>query len=83
MRGFGAALCLNPEKDLTGTRQSGYKTQVLEFIETEHTPKNLLLRSVRRQDPQSVDLTARRESYEGLKKVLGISDWHLERVVTK
>ena len=26
MRGFGAALCLNPEKDLTGTRQSGQRT---------------------------------------------------------
>jgi SAM-dependent methyltransferase len=61
----------------------GYKTQVLEFIETEHTPKNLLLRSVRRQDPMAVDMTSRRESYEGLKKVLGISEWHLEQVVTK
>jgi hypothetical protein len=26
MRGFGATLCLNPEKDLTGTRQSGQRT---------------------------------------------------------
>jgi hypothetical protein len=26
LRGFGAALCLNPEKDLTGTRQSGQRT---------------------------------------------------------
>ena len=26
MCGFGAALCLNPEKDLTGTRQSGQRT---------------------------------------------------------
>ena len=24
----------------------GYKTQMLEFIETEHTPKNLLIRGV-------------------------------------
>lgn len=29
---------------------ANYKTQVLEFIDTEHTPKNLLIRSVRRPD---------------------------------
>ena len=26
----------------------GYQTQLLEFIETEHTPKNILIRAVRR-----------------------------------
>lgn len=26
----------------------GYETQVLEFIDMEHTPKNILLRAVRR-----------------------------------
>lgn len=59
----------------------GYKTQVLEFIETEHTPKNLLIRSVRRTDATVQDLTARREAYEGLKHILGVKDWHLERAV--
>lgn len=59
----------------------GYKTQVLEFIETEHTPKNLLIRSVRRTDATAQDLTARREAYEGLKDILGVKDWHLERAV--
>ncbi len=29
----------------------GYQTQVLEFIEAEHTPKNLLIRAVRRAQP--------------------------------
>lgn len=28
---------------------SGYQTQVLEFIETEHTPKNLLIRAIKRR----------------------------------
>ncbi|WP_397569872.1 class I SAM-dependent methyltransferase [Schlesneria sp. T3-172] len=60
----------------------GYKTQVLEFIETEHTPKNLLIRSVRRTDATAQDLTARREAYEGLKDILGVKDWHLERAVS-
>lgn len=29
--------------------QEGYETQVLEFIDMEHTPKNILIRAVRRQ----------------------------------
>ena len=28
--------------------RAGYETQVLEFIDMEHTPKNILLRAVRR-----------------------------------
>ena len=59
----------------------GYKTQVLEFIETEHTPKNLLIRAVRRSEGSASDVTSRREAYEGLKSILGITDWHLEQVV--
>ena len=59
---------------------NGYKTQVLEFIETEHTPKNLLIRAVRRQEGSAPE-TSRREAYEGLKSVLGITEWHLERAV--
>lgn len=59
----------------------GYKTQVLEFIETEHTPKNLLIRAVRRQEKPSATIqNSTLEAYDGLKKILGISDWHLERV---
>lgn len=29
----------------------GYKTQLLEFIDLEHTPKNILIRAVRRDNP--------------------------------
>lgn len=32
---------------------AGYKTQVVEFIDTEHTPKNLLIRSIRRPNAQT------------------------------
>jgi hypothetical protein len=59
----------------------GYKTQVLEFIETEHTPKNLLIRAVLRPEGSATDSAARQESYNGLKSVLGITEWHLERAV--
>lgn len=58
----------------------GYRTQVLEFIETEHTPKNLLIRAVRRRDGAN-DQSARREVYEQLKQVLGITEWHLESIL--
>jgi len=34
--------------------QCGYDTQVLEFIDMEHTPKNLLIRGVRRKGMRSV-----------------------------
>jgi hypothetical protein len=58
----------------------GYRTQVLEFIETEHTPKNLLLRAVRRQEPAAPEMAARRAAYDQLKEVLGLSKWHLEEI---
>jgi hypothetical protein len=30
---------------------AGYAVQILEFIETEHTPKNLLLRAIKQDSP--------------------------------
>ena len=32
--------------------QQGYDTQILEFIDMEHTPKNLLIRAVKRKGMQ-------------------------------
>lgn len=37
--------------------QQGYETQILEFIDMEHTPKNLLIRAVKRA-PQAADSEA-------------------------
>lgn len=34
----------------------GYKTQILEFIDMEHTPKNLLIRGVLRKDAKREDI---------------------------
>ena len=31
--------------------QKGYEVQILEFIDMEHTPKNLLIRGVKREKP--------------------------------
>lgn len=38
---------------------SGYKTQVMEFIDMEHTPKNILIRAVREHVPKSFTLTSK------------------------
>lgn len=48
---------------------AGYKTQILEFIDLEHTPKNLLIRAVRRTNP---DKHRNAERYSALKTKLGI-----------
>ncbi|MDX1967229.1 MAG: SAM-dependent methyltransferase [Planctomycetaceae bacterium] len=55
----------------------GYRTQVVEFIETEHTPKNVLLRAVRR-DYTVAELTQRRSDYVELKSNLGVGAWRLD-----
>lgn len=57
--------------------RAGYQAQIIEFIDLEHTPKNLLLRAVRRQrtDPGAA------EAFRSLKNQLGISEFSLERLL--
>jgi len=51
----------------------GYQTQVVEFIDMEHTVKNILIRAVKRQAPQEKSaLHAKVKSYLALKHTLGI-----------
>lgn len=38
---------------------AGYQTQILEFIDMEHTPKNLLIRAVKREHTRKQDLESR------------------------
>ena len=56
----------------------GYKTQVMEFIEMEHTPKNILL--VGRKSEAPVDKEAILKQIEDLKKQYGIEKHYLEKV---
>uniref|UniRef100_A0A7C2NX81 SAM-dependent methyltransferase n=1 Tax=Schlesneria paludicola TaxID=360056 RepID=A0A7C2NX81_9PLAN len=58
---------------------SGYRTQVVEFIDLEHTPKNVLLRAVKRPASSAEDDQRRREEYETLKHDLGVTAWHLDK----
>jgi SAM-dependent methyltransferase len=55
----------------------GYRTQVVEFIDMEHTAKNLLIRAVRRpgNHPASQDRIA---AYQDMKANLGIETTPLE-----
>lgn len=50
--------------------QQGYDTRILEFIDMEHTPKNLLIRAVRRKGMQS---RKRRSDISEVKELLQIS----------
>lgn len=56
---------------------SGYETWPLEFVPSEHTPKNTLLRAMRRGD---VDPTAARE-YAALRDAIGSRGIALERML--
>ncbi len=49
--------------------QQGYDTQILEFIDMEHTPKNLLIRAVKRNSMRP----RRQEDINGLLEYLGIA----------
>jgi len=59
----------------------GYRTQILEFIDMEHTPKNLLIRAVRQGEPDRQRLDAQAAGYREFKRLLGI-DPYLERALS-
>lgn len=55
---------------------AGYRTQVVEFVDLDHTPKNLLLRAVRRKFP----VADQRIAYSQLKSALGLSEIASDRI---
>ena len=60
--------------------QQGYDTQILEFIDMEHTPKNILIRAVRRRNVKaSCAPEAVRAAYERCAQALH-ADLTLERL---
>lgn len=58
----------------------GYKVQILEFIDMEHTPKNLMIRAVRQTTPDQGQLEKLTEGYGEFKRFLTI-DPYLERAL--
>jgi SAM-dependent methyltransferase len=59
----------------------GYTTQVVEFIDLEHTAKNLLIRAVRREQSDPAQRAGHLAEYEALKRLVGIETPYLERAL--
>lgn len=57
----------------------GYKTQIMEFIETEHTPKNILL--VGRKHENIIDKQHIMKQIQDLKNEYGIEKHYLETIL--
>ncbi len=60
----------------------GYRTQILEFIDLEHTPKNLLLRAIRRKTADESGDAYRQAAYDRLKSDLSLDNWHLDTILS-
>lgn len=50
--------------------EQGYETQILEFIDMEHTPKNLLIRAVRKGNGGDVPMLKKKQSVEEVLEFL-------------
>ena len=59
----------------------GYKTQVMEFIEMEHTPKNVLLVGRKANDPDEEEKTKILNEIKLLKERYGIERHYLEKII--
>lgn len=57
----------------------GYKTQIMEFIDLEHTPKNLLIRAVKRTSDAN-DLA--QDQYRDLKSLLNLHTLATDEIFT-
>jgi hypothetical protein len=57
----------------------GYRTQVVEFIDMEHTAKNVLIRAIRRYDDRPRDEAI--AAYRELKKQYGLDSIYLEQAL--
>ncbi len=58
----------------------GYKTQVMEFIEMEHTPKNVLLVGRKANDPDEEEKAKILNEIKSLKERYGIERHYLEKI---
>ncbi|RMG39529.1 MAG: SAM-dependent methyltransferase, partial [Planctomycetota bacterium] len=62
----------------------GYRTQVLEFVDLEHTPQNVLIRAVRRAKPASAgDRGELLRQYRATKEQWRIERFALERLLAE
>jgi SAM-dependent methyltransferase len=61
----------------------GYATQVVEFIDMEHTPKNVLIRAVRRPQSDEAQAANRFTEYRRLLAALGLESCAFERELAR
>ncbi len=59
----------------------GYRSRIIEFIDMEHTAKNLLLRSIRSPTLTQQQRDIARAAYFSMKKSFGIERFHLEKLL--
>lgn len=59
----------------------GYKTQVMEFIDLEHTPKNLLIKAIKSQKPTNTKKA--RQQMDQLMQSYGIKDWAMLKLLAE
>ena len=53
----------------------GYQVQLLEFIDMEHTPKNIMIRAIK---SSKVDKEKALNSYKQFKEFWGLEDLYIE-----
>lgn len=58
----------------------GYRTQIVEFIDMEHTPKNLLIRALK-QNYSADQRAGKIREYQVCKSDLGLTDLYLEEAL--
>lgn len=58
------------------------RTDVVEFVSTEHTPRNLLIRAVKQQQRQPPEAAQWAAEYVALKRYWGVTP-HLERLLAE
>lgn len=62
---------------------AGYATKVIEFIPSEHTPRNLLLAGIRRETPDAAAQTRARAQIRQLKIYFGIEHHALDALLAE
>jgi SAM-dependent methyltransferase len=60
--------------------QAGYRTQVIEFVDLEHTAKNLLIRAVRRKEGESRSDADEAVRWSQLMQLLGVGELRVQRI---
>ena len=61
--------------------QAGYRTQVIEFVDLEHTAKNLLIRAIRRTESES-GAAGEAARWSRLTELLGVSQLRTDRIAS-